>query len=119
MTMSPYYARAIGLALILGVPLTPALALVVGLPWVVAWVAAWSIVTFAFYGLDKAAARRGRGRMPELVLHGLALGGGFVGGWLGRAVFHHKTRQREFFVVLIASTVIWAAVLMWWFVLRG
>jgi uncharacterized membrane protein YsdA (DUF1294 family) len=47
------------------------------------------------------------------VLHGLSLAGGFVGGWVGRAVFHHKTRHTSFLVVLIFSTVIHLA-LLWW-----
>ena len=119
MSLSPPYTRAVGLALAVGVPLTLVLGMVVGWPWLVAWVAAWSIVTFGFYGLDKSAARAGRIRTPELVLHGLALGGGFPGGWLGRAVFRHKTRHPAFLIVLVVSTLVWGGGLLWWFVLRG
>ena len=119
MSMSPPYTRAVGLALAAGIPLVLVLALVVGMPWIAAWVIAWSVVTFGLYGLDKAAARSGHMRTPELVLHGLALGGGFAGGLLGRAAFHHKTRHPAFLVVLVASTIAWGAVLVWWFILRG
>jgi uncharacterized membrane protein YsdA (DUF1294 family) len=53
--------------------------------------------------------------VPEIVLHGLALLGGFPGGWLGRAVFRHKTRKPAFIVVLIVSTVVHVAVIYWLF----
>jgi uncharacterized membrane protein YsdA (DUF1294 family) len=119
MAMGPPYTRAVGLALVVGVPLVLVLALVVGLPWIVAWIVAWSVVTFAFYGLDKSAARGGRLRTPELVLHGLALAGGFAGGWAGRAVFRHKTRHPAFLIVLVLSTLAWGAALAWWFLMRA
>lgn len=70
------------------------------------WLIAASIITFLLYGYDKGQARLGGLRVPELILHGMALAGGFPGGWLGRAVFHHKTRKPAFIVVLIVSTVI-------------
>jgi uncharacterized membrane protein YsdA (DUF1294 family) len=41
----------------------------------------------------------------------LALAGGFVGGWIGRFVFHHKTRKPVFAVVLTASTLAWLVIL--------
>jgi uncharacterized membrane protein YsdA (DUF1294 family) len=118
MAMSPPYSRAVGLALVIGVPLVLVLALLVGLPWIVAWIVAWSVVTFGFYGLDKSAARAGRMRTPELVLHGLAVVGGFPGAWLGRSVFRHKTLHTGFLVVLVVSTVGWGAALAWWFLMR-
>ncbi|GAB4540065.1 MAG: hypothetical protein Kow0063_29520 [Anaerolineae bacterium] len=70
------------------------------------WLVAASVITFLLYGYDKGQARLGGLRVPELVLHGLALLGGFPGGWLGRAVFRHKTRRLAFTGVLIASTII-------------
>jgi uncharacterized membrane protein YsdA (DUF1294 family) len=56
--------------------------------------------------------------VPEIVLHGVALIGGFIGGWLGMAVFRHKTKHPMFKVVLAAATVI-GAVLFYYFVLRA
>ena len=102
----------------MGVPLLLVLGLVAGLDWVVSWLIAWSLTTFAMYGLDKRAARAGGLRTPELVLHGLALIGGFPGGWAGRAVFRHKTRHPAFLVVLTVSTALWTAAGVWWFFLR-
>ena len=79
------------------------------------WIGILSLVTFFVYGYDKAQAKSDGWRVPEVVLHGLALAGGFLGGWLGRAVFHHKTRKPIFTVVLIVSTVLW--LILAWFIL--
>jgi uncharacterized membrane protein YsdA (DUF1294 family) len=116
--VSSPYRRAISLAAAMGVPLLLGLGLVAGLDWVVSWLIAWSLATFVMYGLDKQAARAGSLRTPELVLHGLALIGGFPGGWAGRAVFRHKTRHPMFLVVLTVSTTLWAGAGVWWFFLR-
>lgn len=65
-----------------------------------------SLVTFCLYGFDKLRAKKEGTRIPEKLLHGLSLAGGFPGGWAGRAVFRHKTRKKWFLVVLILSTLI-------------
>ena len=70
------------------------------------WLVAASVITFLLYGYDKGQAKLGGLRIPEAVLHGLALIGGFPGGWLGRAMFRHKNRKPMFTVVLILSTII-------------
>lgn len=85
----------------LDVPLYPAL--VTGL----------SLVLFLFYGFDKRRAISGGGRVPEIVLHGMALAGGFAGGWAGRAAFRHKTRHVSFLIVLSMSTALHAAFIVW------
>jgi uncharacterized membrane protein YsdA (DUF1294 family) len=74
------------------------------------WLTIMSVITFLVYGYDKFQAKRGGWRIPEKVLHGLALAGGFLGGWLGRAVFHHKTRKPIFTIVLTISTLIYAGI---------
>lgn len=83
-----------------------------GLPLLPAWLVGWSVPAFALYGLDKRQARRGGWRIPEVFLHALALIGGVVGAWAGRAVFHHKTRERAFLVVLAIASVAWAGVVL-------
>jgi uncharacterized membrane protein YsdA (DUF1294 family) len=65
-----------------------------------------SIITLAFYGLDKAQSRSKGWRVPENVLHVLALAGGFAGGWAGRAIFRHKTRKAIFTLVLTIATLV-------------
>ena len=76
----------------------------------IAWLTAWSMVTFAAYAIDKRQARRHGWRIPEVVLHGLVLVGGSIGGWLGLLGLHHKTRHPLFplllAVALIAQIVI-------------
>ena len=60
------------------------------------WLIAVNFVTFALYGIDKSRAKRRRRRIPEKTLLLLPLLGGSLGGILGMAVFHHKTRHWYF-----------------------
>lgn len=97
----------VGLALFLGCWLV--------LRWspLLAWVAGWTPVAFAAYGLDKRVADRGGWRIPEAVLHGLALVGGVLGAWAGRAWFRHKTQKPVFLVVLVLASALWAGIALW------
>ena len=54
------------------------------------------VLAFLLYAADKTAAQQGGGRVPEAVLHLLALAGGAPGCFLGRHCFHHKTRKAHF-----------------------
>ena len=84
-----------------------------GLPALLAWMAGWSIPAFAMYGIDKRQAQSDGWRVPEAVLHGLALIGGVVGAWAGRYVFHHKTRKPVFTAVLVIASILWAVIAGW------
>jgi len=75
------------------------------------WLASINLVTFIMFGYDKSEARSGNARVPEIVLHGLALAGGFLGGWAGRYFFRHKTLKPVFTVVLTLSTLLWLVIL--------
>ena len=81
------------------------------------WLALASVITFILYGFDKARAKSHGWRVPEAVLHLWALAGGFVGGWVGRSVFRHKTKKGVFVFVLAVSTLIHIGV-GWWVVFR-
>lgn len=81
-----------------------------GLSPAIAWVAGWTLPAFAMYGIDKRQAEHGGWRVPEALLHGLALIGGVLGAWAGRAVFRHKTQKPVFTVVLVVASVLWAAI---------
>ena len=70
------------------------------------WLVIASGITFLLYGFDKAQSKNGGWRVPEVVSHGLALAGGFPGGWVGRSMFRHKTKKEIFVFVLVVSTVI-------------
>lgn len=69
----------------------------------VAWLTAWSVVAFAAYAIDKRQARRRGWRIPEVALHGLALAGGSIGGWIGLLGLRHKTRHPIFPLVLAVA----------------
>ena len=103
------------LAIALAVGLGLLLAFLTDWPLFVIWILSASVITFLAYGYDKAQAQSSGWRIPEAVLHGSALAGGFLGGWLGRAVFHHKTRKPVFTLVLILSTLLYLglAILIW------
>lgn len=69
--------------------------------------------SFAFYGWDKAAARRGGRRTPELTLHLLALAGGWPGALLAQSVFRHKTKKQPFRSIFWCTVVVNCAALAW------
>jgi uncharacterized membrane protein YsdA (DUF1294 family) len=98
-----------GVALLLG----PSYSLWAGHEYL-AWLAAWSVVTFVAYAIDKRAAKQTDApRINESALHGMALAGGFVGGWIGRHTLRHKTKKPVFAVVLVVATALHVALLLW------
>ncbi len=72
------------------------------------WLLATGLVTFGYYGVDKAQSPRNGRRIPEWTLHGLALAGGVAGGWLGMFLFRHKTQKPLFRLLLLVATALWA-----------
>lgn len=85
-----------------------------------AWIAAVNLVTFAYYGFDKYRARRGGRRVPEVVLHGLALAGGSPGAYLAMRTFRHKTIKGRFRLVFWGIVLVQLALAGWvgWLVWR-
>lgn len=81
-----------------------------------AWVFAWSVVAFAVCAWDKARAARGRGRVRERTLLGLAAAGGSPGLAVGMLLVRHKTRKARFIAAFAAIVVAQAAVA--WLLLR-
>jgi len=88
-------------------------------PTYIVWLISCSLGTFVIYALDKGAAIVGLLRAPELLLHLAALAGGFVGGWLGMLVWHHKVRKQMFYVVLSAATLVHTAIIYYVFFMSG
>jgi uncharacterized membrane protein YsdA (DUF1294 family) len=84
-----------------------------GLSPLLAWIVGWTIPAFALYGIDKRQAQQGGWRVPEAVLHVLALIGGVIGAWAGRAAFRHKTQKPVFTVVLVIASVLWGLIAIW------
>jgi len=66
-------------------------------------------VTLLLYGYDKHQAAAGGTRIPEAVLHILALLGGSPAALIGQELFRHKTRKLAFRLVLIPIFLLQAA----------
>ena len=74
--------------------------------WVLAWYLVLSAVTFMLYGWDKVSASGGHWRIQESTLNGLALLGGWPGGWIAQHAWRHKSRKASF------QAAFWSATLM-------
>jgi len=65
-----------------------------------------SVITFIFYGYDKRQSQRNRLRVPEIILHMLALLGGSPGAFMGQIYFRHKTKKLRFRIVFLAIVLL-------------
>lgn len=89
-------------------------------PWALAWLGSVNLEAFAYYGIDKRQARAGGRRIPEKVLHVLAMVGGSPGAFLAMYFFRHKTVKGEFrlvfwgIVILQLALAAWLAKLLLW-----
>jgi uncharacterized membrane protein YsdA (DUF1294 family) len=91
-------------------------------PWFFGALAGINVATVLLYGYDKAVAGGRRTRVPETVLHLLALLGGSPAALLGQAVFHHKTVKPSFqrmFWLIVVVQLGGAAGGYWWWKTRG
>ena len=82
------------------------------LPVLVYYLAA-SIVTFAFYALDKTAARKSQWRTPENTLHMLSLLGGWPGALAAQRLLRHKSAKSSFQAVFWITVVLHCAAVGW------
>ena len=73
---------------------------------------AMNIMTFAAYGIDKLHAIKGKARIRNATLLGLALIGGGFGAFLGMQLFHHKTSQTNYRVWVPLMMLVQLAVLL-------
>lgn len=78
-------------------------AAVLHLRWPLAWVFGGALIvnllTFFAYHFDKQSALTGTRRTEEILLHFLALLGGWPAAFLAQRVFRHKTSKTRFQVV--------------------
>ena len=103
---SPKTNWAIGAAIV-AVILLSILSFTTSWPFYLTWLIVCNGLTMALFRYDKFQAGRGGRRVPEIVLYGLALVGGFIGGWAGMLIRpRHKTNHPLFWVVMIVSTLI-------------
>ncbi len=79
---------------------------------------ALNFATFIAFGIDKARAEDGARRISEATLLTLALLGGTLGAYAGRALFRHKTRKQPFnsqlFTIAAGQMLALGALLGWW-----
>ncbi len=73
-----------------------------------------NVLTFIVFGVDKWKAQRGRWRVPEATLMGLAALGGSVGAWLAMQLFHHKTQKKKFHYGVPALFVLQVAAVLFY-----
>lgn len=94
-------------------------ALALSLPAFLGYLAGVNVATMALYGYDKAVAGGKRTRVPERVLHLLALAGGSPAALLSQSLFRHKTVktsfQRVFWLIVALQAAAVAAGVWWWF----
>lgn len=69
-----------------------------------------SLITYAVYAADKAAAQHGRRRVPERTLHILSLLGGWPGALLAQQYLRHKSSKTRFLVLYWFTVLIHTAV---------
>ena len=72
-----------------------------------------SVITWAMYAMDKAAAGRGAQRVPEKTLHLLAVFGGWPGALVAQQQFRHKTIKASFQQVFWFTIVANLALVAW------
>jgi len=84
----------------------------------VSWLVSINVVAFLVYGFDKMKAQ-GKGlRVPENVLYGVVVVGGWGGGLAGMVLFRHKVSkgrfQQAFWTIIVLEI---AAICVWRFVI--
>ena len=81
--------------------------------WIAVAYGALSLVTFAVYAADKAAAVSGARRTPVATLHLLALAGGWPGALVAQQWLRHKSVKQEFRRVFWATVILNALGVLW------
>ncbi len=108
-----YPTRILEAGLLVTAAIILALVLLAKTQLYLAWLAAFSLTTFALFGMDKRLAVSGRARIPERVLHLFTLLGGFLGQLAGRLLFRHKInfqKHPSFTITPVAGIIIWALI---------
>ena len=75
-----------------------------------------NVATAALFTYDKVAARRGKRRIPELILHGFELAGGVFSVVVLMYVINHKSRKMSYYLKTYMLLFLWAAAI--WFIIK-
>jgi len=78
----------------------------ISLSIIISYLISINLVTFLYYGFDKLIAGSESVRIPELVLHSLALAGGSPAGLLAQKLFRHKTIKTSFQIIYWAIVIL-------------
>jgi len=85
----------------------------ISLSIIISYLISINLVTFLYYGFDKMIAGSESVRIPELVLHSLALAGGSPAGLLAQKLFHHKTIKTSFQITYWAIVILQIILILW------
>jgi uncharacterized membrane protein YsdA (DUF1294 family) len=107
--LPPFALYSLIATVVVGAAVGLALALGVSPFW--GYLAGINLSAVGLYGYDKWAAGAERLRVPELVLHLLALLGGSPAAFAAQSLFRHKTVKRPFRVVFWLIVVAQIAVI--------
>ena len=75
-----------------------------------------NVATAALFTYDKVVARRGKRRIPELILHGFELAGGVFSVVVLMYVINHKSRKMSYYLKTYLFLILWAAAI--WFIIK-
>lgn len=79
---------------------------------IVIWLLLVNATAFILYGADKRRAVRGKWRVPEATLIGVAAAGGGLGALAGMLAWHHKTRKWKFRILVPLCLAAWIAAIL-------
>jgi len=81
--------------------------------YIISYLISINLVTFLYYGFDKMIAGSESVRIPELVLHSLALAGGSPAGLLAQKLLRHKTIKTSFQITYWAIVILQIILILW------
>lgn len=85
--------------------------------YLIIYLAAINLLSFALFGIDKSKAKRGKWRIPEKSLFITAILGGSIGALLGMRTFRHKTKHKSFTIGIPTILILQIAIAAY-FILR-
>lgn len=84
----------------------------------VIWLVLINLMSLVMFGADKLKAKKKKWRIPEAALLLSAAVGGAFGGYIGMKLFRHKTKHKQFTVLVPLFLVFWAVLTVWLLVIK-